>query len=105
MLNSLAILSCRTWIEKREKLRGGGYYCRIYGENRIAQNKAAGWEIQKAAASTKSFSVVFCRVHSNSRDRTIQTDRRASGQLSGEVHTTVQDHELYGLLSQYMISL
>lgn len=45
------------------------------GRTELHRNKATGWEIQKAAVSTKSFSVVFCRVHSNFSDWTIHRQK------------------------------
>ena len=67
MLNSLAILSCRIWIEKSAKtFRGEEITAGFMGRTELCRSKAAGWE--KAAVSTKSFSVVFCRVHSNFSD-------------------------------------
>lgn len=48
----------------------------------MCRKEEAGWEIQDSCVSTKSFSVVFCRVQSNFSDWTIQIDRGASGQLS-----------------------
>lgn len=89
-----SILQNSDWRECKD-FELGGVTAGFVGRTELCRNKAAGWKNQKAQ---KSFNIVFCRVHSNFCDWTIPIDRRASGQLS-KLHTIIQDHSLYGLLS------
>lgn len=81
-----------------QRFCGGGHYCKAYGENRFcAETKQPNGRLRKLLNKT-----ILCCILSPNQ---LQMDQRASGQLSKELHITIQDQNLYGLLSQYMTSL